>query len=247
MITLRFYEELNDFLPPGRRKLPFQVPFSLKRSVKDLIEALGVPHVEVDLILVNGESVSFEHPVADGDFISVYPVFELLDIRPLTRLRPEPLREPRFVADVHLKTLARKLRMLGFDTLYNPELDDRQLAEAAEKEHRILLTRDLGLLKRGNLSRGLFLRSQHPAEQLREVVSRLDLLAKARPLTRCIRCNALLSVIPVQEADLGRLPEDICSRGGTVSRCAACGRLYWRGSHYTKMRKEIRGLKKAEN
>ena len=201
--------------------------------------------MEVDLILVNGESVPFDHPVADDDFISVYPVFERLDIAPVTRLRPEPLREPRFVADVHLKTLARKLRMLGFDTLYDPHLDDPALATAAEKEHRILLTRDLGLLKRGNLSRGLFLRSQHPAQQLKEVVSRLDLLAKARPLTRCIRCNALLEAVPVHEIDPARLPEDIRLGSETVSRCESCGRLYWRGSHYDRMYEEIQRLEES--
>jgi uncharacterized protein len=242
MITLRFYEELNDFLPPGRRKIPFAVEYLLPRSVKDLIESLGVPHVEVDLVLVNGRSVDFGHRVADGDFISVYPVFERLDIGTVTRLRPVPLRETRFIADVHLKTLARKLRMLGFDTLFDPHLDDPQLAAAAEEGKRILLTRDLGLLKRGILSRGLFLRSQLPAEQLKEVVSRLDLLAKARPLTRCICCNALLERVPLEEVDTSRLPEDIRAAASRISRCGGCGRLYWRGSHYDRMVEEIRRL-----
>ena len=114
-VTIRFYEELNDFLEPSRRKSDIEIVFPERRSVKDLIESFGVPHVEVDLILVNGESVDFSRIVADGDRISVYPVFETLDIGPVTRLRPDPLREPRFVLDVHLRKLARRLRLLGFD------------------------------------------------------------------------------------------------------------------------------------
>src|SRR3989338_9144205 len=110
----RFYEELNDFLPPERRKTTFTREFRNRASVKDMIEALGVPHTEVDLILVNGASVDFSYLVQDGDRISVYPMFESFDIRPLVHLRPRPLREPKFVLDTHLGKLAVYLRLLGF-------------------------------------------------------------------------------------------------------------------------------------
>ena len=126
-VTLRFYEELGFFLEPERRKGDFATPFHPGDSVKFLIESLGVPHTEVDLILADGRSVGCDHPLRDGERISVYPVFESLDIGPLSRVRPRPLRIPRFVLDVHLGALAKGLRMLGFDSLYSNSLDDRSL------------------------------------------------------------------------------------------------------------------------
>ena len=137
----RFYAELNDFLPPERRFTEFAYSFLDAAPVKDRIESFGVPHVEVDLILANGQSVDFAYRVQDGDRISIYPVFEAFDIAGLTRLRPEPLRDPRFVLDVHLGRLAAYLRMLGFDTLYQNHCADERLAEISQSEHRILLTR----------------------------------------------------------------------------------------------------------
>ncbi|WP_319475456.1 Mut7-C RNAse domain-containing protein [Marispirochaeta aestuarii] len=247
MIRLRFYEELNDFLDPERRKCSFSIPFNFTRSVKDLIESLGVPHVEVDLILVNGESVDFGYLVQDGDLISVYPVFEGLDISDVTRLRPQPLRESRFIADVHLKTLVRKLRMLGFDTLYDPSWDDPELAAVSNREERILLTRDRGLLKRSIVRRGLFIRSHRPDEQLREVIRRLDLSKSARPLSRCIRCNGPLERISLQKAlDENSsgvpIPRDVQEEQKEISRCTRCGKFYWRGSHYDRMIAQIRSI-----
>ncbi len=123
----RFYAELNDFLPPSKRLVPFSYPFEVSGSVKDMIESLGVPHTEVDLILANGESVGFSYLVRDGDRISVYPVFESIDIAPIVRVRPQPLRDPRFVLDTHLGRLASYLRMLGFDTLYQSDYQDEEL------------------------------------------------------------------------------------------------------------------------
>src|ERR1700675_342197 len=117
--TFRFYEELNDFLPWQRRKRATEYRCARAASVKNAIEALGVPHTEVELVLVNGESVDFSYLVREGDYVSVYPKFERFDIRPLLKVRGQPLRELRFIADAHLGGLARLLRMLGFDTLYS--------------------------------------------------------------------------------------------------------------------------------
>ena len=113
----RFYEELNDYLPPGLRKRTITREITGTPSVKDAIEALGVPHTEIDLILVDGRSVRFDCRLRGGERVAVYPEFERFDITPLHRLRPKPLREPRFVADVHLGTLARFLRLLGFERM----------------------------------------------------------------------------------------------------------------------------------
>ena len=139
--AFRFYAELNDFLPPDRRMVSFDHPFLVSGAVKDMIEALGVPHTEVDLILINGESVDFSHPVQDGDRISVYPVFESFDITPLVHVRPSPLRQTRFVLDTHLGTLAVYLRMVGFDTLYSNDYGDETLARISSGEGRILSRR----------------------------------------------------------------------------------------------------------
>ena len=158
----RFYEELNDFLPPGRRKVTFVHAWKGTASVKDIVESLGVPHTEVDLILANGESVDFAYRPKDGDRISVYPMFESFDISPAQRLRPRPLREPRFVLDGHLGRLARYLRMLGFDTLWSNDADDEKLAHISQQQTRTLLTRDQGLLKRKDVTRGYWVRSTAP-------------------------------------------------------------------------------------
>ena len=163
--TFRFYEELNDFLPPRRRKRAFDYTFRGTPSAKDAIEAIGVPHVEVDLILVNGVSVDFGHRLANADRVAVYPVFERLDITPLVRLRERPLRNPRFVADVHLGKLVRRLRILGFDCLYRNDYSDEQIARLSANQARTVLTCDVGLLKRREVVRGRWVRARQPARR----------------------------------------------------------------------------------
>lgn len=123
-VLVRFYAELGDFLPAERQGREFAVEFSAGRTVKDLIEGLGVPHTEVDLILVDGRSTGFGHLLADGERVSVFPMFESLDVSGVTQVRAVPLREVRFVADVHLGRLARYLRLAGFDTLYGNRWSD---------------------------------------------------------------------------------------------------------------------------
>lgn len=238
-VSIRFYEELNDFLPRSRQKREFEVAFRGRRSVKDLIESLGVPHVEVDLILANGESVGFEYLVRDGDRISVYPMFESIDIAPLTRLRPAPLRQTRFVLDVHLRKLARYLRLFGFDVLFDASFDDAVLAEISAREKRVLLTRDRGLLMRKIVERGLIVRNTDPKKQIQEVLQRLDLYASCRPFSRCLECNA--SVLPLE----GEIPNDEIPPGvrawcGEFFRCEGCGKIYWKGSHFEKLERFVK-------
>jgi len=237
----RFYAELNDFLPPPRRQRSFAHSFELSGSVKDMIESLGVPHPEVDLILANGQSVDFSYLVKDGDRISVYPVFETLDITPLVRLRPHPLRETRFVLDVHLGRLASYLRMLGFDTLYRNDYDDPELAHISSSQNRILLTRDRGLLKRSIVTHGYCLRQTNPREQLLEVLRRFDLFRAIHPFNRCLRCNGRLE--PVDKAAVvDHLPAKVEKYYDDFRRCRSCGQIYWKGSHYERMRRFIDGV-----
>jgi hypothetical protein len=142
----RFYEELNDFLPKQRRKTDFQVDFKGRRSVKDMIEAFGVPHTEIDLILVNGKSVDFAYVLQDGDQISVYPVFESLNIEDVTRLRIVPLHKTKFIADIHLGDIVKYMRALGFDVYFNPSLSGRKIIEISRRENRIILAKSKKLL-----------------------------------------------------------------------------------------------------
>lgn len=237
----RFYGELNDFLPRDRRFQSVVVRFDLPGPVKDMIEGLGVPHPEVDLILANGQSVDFSYLVRDGDRISVYPVFESLDIASLVRVRPQPLRDPRFVLDAHLGRLAAYLRMLGFDALYRKDFTDHELAAVSAAQRRILLTRDAGLLKHRVVTHGYWLRATDPREQLREVVRRFDLAGRVAPFTRCMRCNTPLEEAP-EEAVATTVPPVARSRCREFRRCPSCARLYWPGSHYRRMRSFMQAL-----
>jgi uncharacterized protein with PIN domain len=232
----RFYAELNDFLPAPRRQAEFLHAWNGPAAVKDVLESLGVPHPEIDIILVNGRSVGFEYLLAEGDRVSVYPVFEALDVTPLVRLRPRPLRVTRFVLDVHLGRLAAYLRMLGFDTLWPREADDAALARCSHDEQRLLLTRDRGLLKRREVTRGYCVRAARPRQQLLEVVAHFDLGGQARPFTRCTQCNGMLAPI-ARELARGAVPLGVAERFEGFTRCQACGRVFWPGSHYDRMRR----------
>jgi uncharacterized protein with PIN domain len=233
-IYLRFYEELNDFLPSKRRKVEFPYGISSARSVKHVIETLGVPHTEIDLILVNQHSVDFSYIVQPGDRISVYPTFESFDISPLTRHRPKPLRDTRFVLDTHLGKLAIYLRFAGFDTLYRNNYSDDELARISAEEHRILLTRDRELLKRRIISHGCYVRTTNPKEQLTKIFQRLHLALLSPPKQRCTSCNALLQPI-AKEKIIERLQPDTRTHYQEFYICADCDKIYWKGSHYQKM------------
>lgn len=231
----RFYEELNDFLAPERRKREFDHACARGATVKNAIEALGVPHTEVEMILVNGESAEFSRILRDGDRVSVYPTFEAFDVRPLLKVRDAPLRRPRFIADAHLGGLARLLRMLGFDTLFDNGLHDDDIRRLAREDARIVLSRDRELLKTRDITHGCFVHALKPQEQLREIVERLHLGAEARPLTLCLHCNAPLR--PIAKADvLDRLPPKVAELHQRYSTCDVCHRVFWEGSHWVRMR-----------
>lgn len=239
--SFRFYAELNDFLPRERRKTDFVYGFDRRASIKDCIEAMGVPHTEVDLILVNGVSVRFSYILADRDQVSVYPVFELLDITPVTRLRPRPLRDPRFVVDVNLGRLARYLRLLGFDTLYRNDYVDRDLVRICSEQGRIVLTRDRNLLKHAAITHGCFVHNTQPLRQIEEVIRRLDLSGSAEPFKRCVRCNGLLQSVD-KSAVADRLPPLTRRYYEVFWRCGVCGQLFWQGAHYQRMMELVEGL-----
>ncbi len=236
--TFRFYAELNDFLAADRRGRECEWPFTFAPSLKDAIEAQGVPHGEVDLVLVDGAPAALDETLRDGVRVAVYPVFEALDIAGVTRARTAPLREPKFLLDVHLGRLAAYLRLLGFDATYERDLDDAGLARRSVAEHRILLTRDVGLLKRREVTHGLFVRATRPAEQLREIVRRLHLQRLARPFSRCTACNGLLAPAD-KHAIEAELPALTRERVQEFRRCASCRKIYWAGAHHARQRRLI--------
>ena len=234
----RFYAELNDFLPRSRRQIAFDAMFEGRVSIKHMIESLGVPHPEVDLVLINGQSVDFSYLVQDGDQISVYPVFESIDITPEVRLRPKPLREIRFVLDAHLGRLAAYLRMLGFDAIYRNDFADEELAQISSQEVRILLTRDRGLLKRGKVTHGYCVRDTNSRCQLVEVLRRFDLSRVVAPFTRCMRCNGSLQ--PISKTSIShRLQPKTRQYYHEFRICEECDQIYWKGSHYQRMQQFI--------
>ena len=241
-VYFRFYEELNDFLPPEKRKLQFEHTFIDRTSVKDMIESLGAPHSEIDLILVNGKSVNFSHIVNDRDEISVYPVFESLDISEVQHLRPEPLREPKFIPDVHLGKLARYLRMAGFDVLYKNNFTDNDLVKISLDEKRTILTRDRDLLKRNEVTHGYWVRNKTAEDQLKEVIERFQLKNLINEFTRCLECNTLLNKVD-KENVISQLPPKIKEWHNEFYECPGCKKIYWKGSHFERMTKIISEIK----
>jgi uncharacterized protein len=239
--SIRFYAELNDHLPEAKQYRTLEKPLTTPTTAKDLIESFGVPHTEVDLVLVNGMSVGFAQLVQPGDRVSVYPVFEAFDIATELRVRPEPLRETRFILDVHLGKLAAYLRMLGFDARYQSCFTDADLARISAEEHRTLLTRDRELLKRGQVSHGYWLRQTDSRRQTAEILDRFDLASAIQPFMRCMACNSLLE--DVRKDQVGeRIPPLVAELHNEFRQCRRCGRVYWKGSHYRRMEAWIQEL-----
>lgn len=237
----RFYEELNDFLPKAMINKSFAYSFSGNPSVKDAIEALRIPHVEVDLILVNSSSVDFSYKLKNEDHISVYPVFESFDISPVIRLRAKPLREIKFISDVHLGKLTRYLRLCGFNVYYQPDLTDKEIINKSVNDKLVILTRDVEMLKNRKVTHGYWVRSPQPEEQLKEVLIRFDLKDQVKLFTRCMECNGILKEVAKNDI-MDRLMPKTIKYYEEFKKCPDCDRIYWQGSHYKKMKGSINKL-----
>ena len=236
--TFRFYAELNDLLPRRRRQADFQAPFKDKISVKDMIESFGVPHTEVDLILANGKSVEFSYTVEDGDCISVYPIFETLNIRNSTRLRRAPLRRTRFIADRNIGVIVRLMRTLGFDVYFDPILSSREIIEVSNRDKRIILTRSRNLLKFKDITHAILIQPASSLEEVRRIVRSLDIRDQAKPFSRCPQCNDLLTDIDKEDA-LNRIPVKTRRLHDTYFQCPSSGKLYWSGTRIIRMKKAV--------
>jgi uncharacterized protein with PIN domain len=224
--SFRFHGELGNFLSRDRRQRAFAYRCARAASLKNAIEALGVPHTEVGALEVNGEPATLQRTVREGDAVHVYP------------RGPETEAVPVFLADAHLGGLARFLRMLGFDTLHDNAFADELIRRIARAEGRIVLTRDRELLKCREIARGCYVHALEPQAQLREVAARYRLGERARPFTLCLKCNLPLEVV-ARSAVAPRLPPKVLEEQREFSRCPGCQRVYWPGSHYRRMRRAL--------
>ena len=240
-LSVRLYAELNDFLPSHHRQREQLVVLESGVTVGALVSWMGIPEQEVEVVLVNGTSSGMDRTLRDGDRVSVYPVFEALDVTSLLQLRAHPLRQACFLADAHLGRLARYLRLLGFDTLFENDPGDAALVRISLEEGRILLSRDRRLLMRRGLTHGLWIPPIRPHEQLSYLLDRLDLYALFRPFSRCTVCNGVLSAVDKDRDDL-RVPPRVRIAFDAFWRCEGCGRVYWQGSHYQRLKEVVTQL-----
>ena len=239
-VRLRFHDDLMFFLRSKANNKVIERILGEKTSVKDVIESCGVPHPEVDLILVTGEPVNFSHPIAKDADIDLYPVQSQCLLFKEKRLQVRSIR--RFVADCHLGTLARNLRLLGFDVVYDRQAQDRQLLSVMEHENRALLTRDRRLLMHTIVRHGYCPRSQNADDQTIEVIRRFDLVDSITPFRRCLRCNASLQKIG--KADVIEKLEPLTKiYYEQFRRCTGCGQIYWAGSHFSKLERRVEKIR----
>lgn len=237
-VIFRFYAELNDFLTPRYRQRDFTHPLSRDASVKHMIEALGVPHTEVELILIDGEAADFSQRLRGGERVAVYPHFGAMTTAAPVRLRAPPARGLRFLADAHLGQLARNLRMFGFDVLYRNDYSDAEVARIAVEEDRIVLTRDRDLLIRKEIVHGCYLHAVSLEDQMVELATRFELARNARAFSRCLVCNGALRVVG-KETVAHRVPAHSHASFERFHECEACAQVFWEGSHVVRMRERI--------
>ncbi|MGE5123684.1 MAG: Mut7-C RNAse domain-containing protein [Acidobacteriaceae bacterium] len=230
-VSFTFRSELNDFLPHYRRGTTFIIECEAHQTIKHLIESLGVPHTEFGKVLVNGQPASSSDRLRESDQVTVYPADFLIQ------------DEPRFILDSHLGQLAIYLRMLGFDSLYQNDYQDKELSQISSEEGRILLTRDRRLLMRKAIRHGYCIHQTDPRQQAVEVLRRFKLLGQVKPFQRCLRCNSPLEAVGKQEI-IDRLEPLTKIYYDEFHLCPACNQIYWKGSHYGHMLEMIAALEK---
>lgn len=242
-ITIILHDDLAGLtVRQSRRPQPLVQELTRRTSVKDLLEALGLPHTEIHRLTINGAEADFAAIAGVDDQIEVYGPPWPTDLTLPTRLRPEPLAELRFAVDANVGRLAGLLRMAGFDTFYARQVSDRELAAVAAREKRVLLSRDFALLKRREVVFGRLIRAAQPYEQLAEVVRLYGLAARLQPFSRCLRCNTLLQ--PVAKAEIiDRLKPLTRQYFDQFKSCPDCRRIYWAGSHQERMLQNLEKLR----
>lgn len=235
-VRLNFKGNLTFFLKRSARAPVIERALKEKTSVKDVIESCGVPHTEVDIIIVEGAPVNFSFILHKNTSIDVYPVDFTNEIYCEHRLQRSAVTT--FVTDGHLGKLTRNLRLLGLNVVSPALADDRQLLDIMQRENRALLTRDRRLLMHAVVRDGFYPRSQDANEQTIEVIRRFKLLSVMAPFSRCLRCNGLLAEVG-KAAVLESLEPLTRIYYERFCRCSNCGQIYWPGTHFDKLRARI--------
>jgi uncharacterized protein with PIN domain len=237
-ILFQFYGELNDFLPRHRRNTEFGETFKDKRSIKDAIESLGVPHTEIDIIIANGKSTDFEYILQDGDCFSIYPLFDRIAFPEILHLRRFPPYKKRFVADIHLGNIVKYMRALGIDVCFNMNDSPRDIIGKSNQEKRIILTKSIKLLKHKEVAYGYYVRPGPVETIIRKIIDVMKLEDDVLPFSRCLCCNGVLVAI-----EKGKISERIPPRTRGIFDdyvyCETCDKIYWAGSHVIKMKKVL--------
>lgn len=238
-VTCRFYGGLNLFLLACRRNRRFFYAVKGVPAIKDTLEALGVPHTEIDAIIVDGRSVPFSHQIQGGEKIEVYPDAGDVPAAKIIRLKPRTPAHPQFILDVHLGRLARHLRLLGFDAMYKNDAADEDIVRILRRGKRILLTRDIGLLKNRSVRYGCFVRAVDPMKQIREIVRRFTLAGKIKPFRLCLECNGKIRRV-AKSRIVDRLPPLTRQYYRRFYLCCGCDKIYWQGAHYQRLMRIVR-------
>jgi uncharacterized protein with PIN domain len=227
-ISFRFYGKLNRFIEHKKRYRVFSYTVKGEASLKDALQAIGAPHTEIDVVEVDGRVAPFSFPISQASTVLVYPC------------RPVFLKsKPKFICDVHLGKLARDLRLMGFDTAYQRDADDKTLLRMSQKDKRILLTRDIGILKNNQATRAAFVYATDPDKQWKEMIERFTLTKWAKPFSRCLECNGAIKRIAKTKVET-LLPPKVKQYYDVFWRCMSCQKIYWHGSHYEKLVKLIK-------
>jgi len=242
-VHVRFYGDLNIFLKPRQRHKGFAHTVKGRPSIKDTVEALGVPHTQIDALLVNGRPVNFDYQLKGKERIRVYPDSTRPSLNGVKPLKSRVATQPKFICDVHLGTLARYLRLLGFDCVYEKDLEDQEIIEIATRDRRVILTRDIGMLKNKTIRWGYFVRHTGGKLQIKETVRHFRLKTKVRAFSRCLDCNGRIRRV-AKHTILHRLEPLTQKYYHCFYLCRACGKVYWQGSHYEKLDQFIARLKK---
>lgn len=231
-VKVNFYGSLNKLLPQKKRYKTIQEQLRDTRSIKDLIESMGIPHTEIGKILVNGRSTPLSFRLQGKEVLYIYPAFRDIE-DPSADITPPPMPK-RFILDVHLGTLAKYMRALGIDTLYENYYSDEEIVDISLSEGRTILTRDRGILKRRSVEYGYLIKSNRSREQLMEIFINFNLLSSVQPFSRCLRCNGLLEVVDKRSIahELDPLTRKFYS---DFFRCSSCKTLYWKGGHWERM------------
>lgn len=240
----KFYDELNFFVEKSKKFTDITYQFDGNPSVKDCIEAIGIPHVEVEAIKINNAFVDFNKKISANDFVEVFSMNSEIDFSHSIKLRPD-IEEIKFIVDANIGKMTKNLRMFGFDTHYDFDLPDKEIVNLAEREKRIILSRDVGLLKRKNAIYGYFVRSTNIEEQISEVIKRYKLYNLFNPLTLCLECNGFIK--PIDKSEVGAsLDEGVLKDYDEFFKCDNCNKFFWKGSHYDKMVESVKKWKSNE-